>query len=66
MSAALLHALRTDDSDVPPVVRRAGGWFATTGPNGWSGPWASEAAAECAERQDYDTAWAEQRKAGGR
>lgn len=51
---------------IRPVVRRAGGWFATTGPNGWSGPWATERAAELAEKGDYDGAWVEQRKAVAR
>ena len=39
----------------PEIVRRLGGWFVTF-PDGWSGPWHSEEAAELARDRKFDEA----------
>ena len=38
------------------IERRRGGFFVIDDVDGWSGPWRTEAAAQAAERGDYDTA----------
>lgn len=44
----------------PKVVLRRGGYFVTF-ETGWSGPWATEEAAEFARKRDFDAAHRAQR-----